>query len=304
MTSSNAKKPRRGPAAGVAGSPAPPPGGQAAGRKARQGIPRADRSQPLPLSFAQQRLWFLDQLRPGDSRYNSAVALRLTGTLDRAALSRALDAAPARHESLRTTFDDVDGRPVQTVHPAAPVPLPVHDLGQDRPRTRRGGGPDRHGALDDLLLAEYSRPFDLRTGPAAAGPAGTAGRRRAHPAAHRAPHRHRRLVHGRAAGRTVHALRRPGPRRRRPRPPRRPRSTRTSPYGSANGCPAPCWRSSSPTGPSSWTGPCRLALPLDRPRGGAQRRRRRGPRVPRPGGHGGPAAGGGGTSSTPPCSPR
>ncbi|BDH12172.1 non-ribosomal peptide synthase/polyketide synthase [Streptomyces hygroscopicus] len=135
--------------------------------KARQGIPRADRSQPLPLSFAQQRLWFLDQLRPGDSRYNSAVALRLTGTLDRAALSRALDAAPARHESLRTTFDDVDGRPVQTVHPAAPVPLPVHDM-----RAGQGPAPDAGegtgtgtGALDDLLLAEYSRPFDLRTGP-------------------------------------------------------------------------------------------------------------------------------------------
>ncbi|MEX2970010.1 non-ribosomal peptide synthase/polyketide synthase [Streptomyces sp. C184] len=141
-------------------------GGPAA--KARETIPRADRSEPLPLSFAQQSLWFLDQLRPGDCRYNSAVALRLTGSLDRAALSGALDAALERHEALRTTFDDIGGRPVQTVHPAAPVPLPVSDL-TDNQEHEGDPGPDgpgrRHAALDELLLTEYSRPFDLRTGP-------------------------------------------------------------------------------------------------------------------------------------------
>ncbi|MGW3270893.1 non-ribosomal peptide synthase/polyketide synthase [Streptomyces kronopolitis] len=135
-------------------------GGPAAA-KARE-IPRADRSEPLPLSFAQQRLWFLDQLRPGDCRYNSAVALRLTGGLDRAGLSGALDAVLERHEALRTTFDDIDGRPVQTVRPAAPVPLPVRDLTEHQDEAPGGGGP---GALDALLQAEYSRPFDLRTGP-------------------------------------------------------------------------------------------------------------------------------------------
>ncbi|MDT0454754.1 non-ribosomal peptide synthase/polyketide synthase [Streptomyces sp. DSM 41527] len=142
-------------------------GAPPAAARARQQIPRADRSQPLPLAFAQQQLWFLDQLRPGDARYNSAVALRLTGPLDRAALSRALDAVVERHESLRTTFDDIDGRPVQQVHPAAPVPLPLHDLGEGHdpaagPGDRTSPGP---GALDDVLMAEYSRPFDLRTGP-------------------------------------------------------------------------------------------------------------------------------------------
>ncbi|MEV5427837.1 non-ribosomal peptide synthase/polyketide synthase [Streptomyces sp. NPDC052701] len=126
----------------------------AADTPARRGIPRADRTRPLPLSFAQQRLWFLDRLRPGDARYNSAVALRLTGALDRAALARALDLVVERHEALRTTFDESDGRPVQTVHPAGPVPLPVRDL----------TAPDAR-ALDAQLLAEYSRPFDLRTGP-------------------------------------------------------------------------------------------------------------------------------------------
>lgn len=116
---------------------------------ARRGIPRADRDRPLPLSFAQQRLWFLDRLRPGDARYNSAVAVRFTGTVDHEALRTALAAVVARHEALRTTFEETDGRPAQRVHPAGPVPLPVRDTGD----------------LDADLLAEYSRPFDLRHGP-------------------------------------------------------------------------------------------------------------------------------------------
>ncbi|MGW4596889.1 non-ribosomal peptide synthetase, partial [Streptomyces sp. NPDC004457] len=116
---------------------------------ARQGIPRADRDRPLPLSSAQQRLWFLDRLRPGDARYNSAVALRLTGALDHTALSEALAAVVARHEALRTEFEETDGLPVQRVRPAGPVPLPVRDAGD----------------LDADLLGEYSRPFDLRHGP-------------------------------------------------------------------------------------------------------------------------------------------
>ncbi|MGM9334861.1 non-ribosomal peptide synthase/polyketide synthase [Streptomyces murinus] len=116
---------------------------------ARQGIPRADRDRPLPLSFAQQRLWFLDRLRPGDPRYNSAVAVRFTGPLDQEALGGALAAVVARHEALRTTFEETDGRPVQRVHPAGPVPLPVRDTAD----------------LDADLRAEYARPFDLRQGP-------------------------------------------------------------------------------------------------------------------------------------------
>ncbi|MCL3995529.1 non-ribosomal peptide synthase/polyketide synthase [Streptomyces lavenduligriseus] len=115
----------------------------------RRGIPRADRDRPLPLSFAQQRLWFLDRLRPGDARYNSAVAVRFTGAADHEALRTALATVVARHEALRTTFEETDGRPAQRVHPAGPVPLPVRDTGD----------------LDADLLAEYSRPFDLAHGP-------------------------------------------------------------------------------------------------------------------------------------------
>ncbi|MFG2909706.1 non-ribosomal peptide synthase/polyketide synthase [Kitasatospora sp. NPDC048286] len=124
-------------------------GAQAAAERA---IPRADRSRPLPPSFVQQRLWFLDRLRPGDPRYNSAVALRFTGALDHAALAAALTAVVARHEALRTTFTEADGRPVQTVRAAGPVELPV--------RERAAGE-----SLDDVLLQEYSRPFDLARGP-------------------------------------------------------------------------------------------------------------------------------------------
>ncbi|MFD7712520.1 amino acid adenylation domain-containing protein, partial [Streptomyces sp. NPDC059786] len=131
----------------LAGRAAAAPGGTSP-----RGIPRADRDRPLPLSFAQQRLWFLDRLRPGDPRYNSAVALRLTGPLDTGALSRALDTVVARHDALRTTFEENGGRPAQTVHPAGPVPLPVRDLAP---------GAD----LGDTLLAEYDRPFGLDTGP-------------------------------------------------------------------------------------------------------------------------------------------
>jgi amino acid adenylation domain-containing protein/non-ribosomal peptide synthase protein (TIGR01720 family) len=114
-------------------------------------IPAADRDRPLPLSFSQQRLWFLDQLRPGDPEYNSALALRLLGPLDVPALTGALRLLVARHESLRTTFHEVDGDAVQVVHPPHEVALPVLEV------------PRRD--VDRVLAQEYARPFDLRTGP-------------------------------------------------------------------------------------------------------------------------------------------
>lgn len=122
------------------------------GAAADRTIPRVDRGGPLPLSFVQQRLWFLDRLRPGDPRYNSAVAVRFTGPLEVGALTAALTLVVARHEALRTVFDETDGRPVQSVRPAGPVPLPVRE-------------PSAPATLETTLLAEYSRPFDLRQGP-------------------------------------------------------------------------------------------------------------------------------------------
>src|SRR6476619_5031234 len=79
------------------------------------GIPRRGTTGPCPVSFAQQRLWFLDQLEPGIPLYHILLALRLAGRLDVAALRQALDAILVRHEALRTTFDAIDGSPIQVI---------------------------------------------------------------------------------------------------------------------------------------------------------------------------------------------
>src|SRR5215468_8686737 len=92
-------------------------------------IPPVERTGPLPMSFGQQRLWFLHDFQPGGAEYHSALALRLTGPLDVAALTGGLHALQERHESLRTTFDEAAGE------------------------------------LEQTLAEEYSRPFDLREGP-------------------------------------------------------------------------------------------------------------------------------------------
>ncbi|HEY0603658.1 MAG TPA: amino acid adenylation domain-containing protein, partial [Herpetosiphonaceae bacterium] len=114
----------------------------------------------FPLSFAQQRLWFLDQLQMDDSSYNIPLALRLTGQLDVAALERCYQAIVARHESLRTTFaiPRAGAEPVQVIHPFQPQPLPLHDLG-DLPATEREPEALRR------TVAEASQPFDLAVGP-------------------------------------------------------------------------------------------------------------------------------------------
>ncbi len=118
----------------------------------------AGRGGPLPLSFAQERLWFLHRLAPESVAYNTPVFLRVCGPLDVPALRRALDALVERHESLRTSFPTADGRPVQHVAPPAPVPLPVEDLsGLD--------GAARENEIVRRVHGTLRRPFDLRTGP-------------------------------------------------------------------------------------------------------------------------------------------
>ncbi|HVT16282.1 MAG TPA: amino acid adenylation domain-containing protein [Thermoanaerobaculia bacterium] len=116
------------------------------------------RQGPLALSFAQQRLWFLDRLEPGSPWYNLAFAVHLAGALDVAALAGALDTLAARHESLRTTFASRQGRPVQVIAAPAPVPVPVADL---------AGLPARAREAEARRLAgeEARRPFDLARGP-------------------------------------------------------------------------------------------------------------------------------------------
>jgi amino acid adenylation domain-containing protein len=114
-----------------------------------------------PLSFAQRRLWFLDQLEPGLAAYNIPAAVRFTGALDIAALAGSLDAIAARHETLRTTFESVQGEPAQVISGPganAGLPLPVADLSA-LPAERRTAEAARLGRLAALL------PFDLARGP-------------------------------------------------------------------------------------------------------------------------------------------
>ncbi|HET9380520.1 MAG TPA: amino acid adenylation domain-containing protein, partial [Streptomyces sp.] len=132
--------------------------GERPGDAAPTAIVPVTRDTPAPMSYAQQRLWFLEEFAPGSGEYTTALALRLRGRLDVPALTAALRALVARHEALRTTFDAVDGHGVQTVHPAPDVPLTLHDL----TGTADTG---RAARLAELLEAERARTFDLRRGP-------------------------------------------------------------------------------------------------------------------------------------------
>ena len=101
----------------------------------------------LPLSFAQQRLWFIDQLEPGSPLYNIPAALRVEGPLDAAVLARCLGEVVRRHEALRTVFATREGAPVQVIQPALPFLLPVVDLSASAGGRARGAGarPGRGG---------------------------------------------------------------------------------------------------------------------------------------------------------------
>jgi amino acid adenylation domain-containing protein len=116
------------------------------------------RPDDLPLSFAQQRLWFIDQLEKTSTEYNLPVALRLRGSLHRSALERAINAIVERHEALRTRFSKKDGSPVQVILPHVQIVLQFEDL--------RGLSDDaKRQRVAAALRAELERPFDLAAGP-------------------------------------------------------------------------------------------------------------------------------------------
>ncbi len=122
------------------------------------GIPtRPDDASP-PLSFAQQRLWFFDQLVPGDPAYNDSYAIRMRGTLEAGLVGRALSDIVRRHEALRTSFVIDGAGPVQVVAPPSDVPLPVEPLDELR-------GDEADGAIQRAILKLAGEPFDLSTGP-------------------------------------------------------------------------------------------------------------------------------------------
>ena len=113
---------------------------------------------PAPLSFAQQRLWFVDRLNPGLATYNIPLPLRLTGALDVDALSRAVDEVARRHAVLRSRIELRDGEPVQVVLPLDGPALAIESVDGDTPAAREA-------ALAEALRLESEAPFDLAAGP-------------------------------------------------------------------------------------------------------------------------------------------
>ncbi|NEP13416.1 MAG: AMP-binding protein, partial [Symploca sp. SIO2C1] len=124
-----------------------------------QFIKQVSRDGKLPLSFAQERLWFLNQLFPDNSAYNVPIALTLEGILNVAALEESLNTIIQRHETLRTTFSNINGKPVQIVAPLTDLTLPVLDL-QDSNSLQ-----EQSEKLQQLVRQEAMEPFDLAKGP-------------------------------------------------------------------------------------------------------------------------------------------
>src|SRR5262249_48886149 len=115
-------------------------------------------SEGYPLSSAQRRLWFLDQLSPGLAHYNVPLVFDVEGDVDLEVLGRCLDELVRRHETLRTIFDMADGVPRQHILPHQPLEIPIEDLSHLPPD-------ERASAVDPLIDREIRRPFDLSTGP-------------------------------------------------------------------------------------------------------------------------------------------
>ena len=128
-----------------------------AGKAKQPQIGRVSREGPLELSFAQQRLWFLAQLEGASAAYHIAGGVRLRGRLDREALKRALDRIVARHEALRTTFEEVNGEPRQRIG--------AQECGFALLEQDLRGHEDREGEEEGIAQQEAQGEFDLEKGP-------------------------------------------------------------------------------------------------------------------------------------------
>ena len=121
-------------------------------------IQQVSRAGELPLSFAEQRLWFLDRLQEGSVTYNEQEGLRLSGSLEIEALQKAIQEIVRRHESLRTNYRAVDGSTVRVVRPELELKMPVVDLQQLPPE-------ERFQEVQRLGTGERQQPFDLANDP-------------------------------------------------------------------------------------------------------------------------------------------
>jgi amino acid adenylation domain-containing protein/FkbM family methyltransferase len=127
--------------------------------KGRPPLEKQSRPERLPLSHAQQRLWFIDRLEGGRStEFNVPLALRLQGELDYAALKAAVETIVARHESLRTHFVEEQGEPVQVIEEEMQIDIPVEDIAELEEEKRQEW-------IDRQLKKEWEQPFDLSKGP-------------------------------------------------------------------------------------------------------------------------------------------
>ncbi|MCT7952163.1 amino acid adenylation domain-containing protein [Ancylothrix sp. C2] len=120
--------------------------------------PQSRESNFFPLSFAQQRLWFFEQLNPGNFTYHIPAAVRLSGTLNFIALEQSLNELIKRHEVLRTAFTTIDGQPTQIITANQKIKLAEINL-RSLPETQRNGEVER------LIVAESQQPFDLSKAP-------------------------------------------------------------------------------------------------------------------------------------------
>jgi len=124
----------------------------------KQRIPRRDLSKPAGLSFAQQRLWFLDELTPGNAAYAFCNIVRLNGKLDVGCLEKCFGEIVNRHENLRTTFQIIDGAPVQIIADSVETRLSMQDISEAKDS-------EKENKLQALATLEAEKPFSLSSGP-------------------------------------------------------------------------------------------------------------------------------------------
>src|SRR5205085_10309937 len=125
-------------------------------------IPKRPDQDHFPLSFAQQRLWFLEQFDAASPVYNISLAIRLDGPLDLPALAKAFQEVLCRHEVLRATFATFEGQAIQLIAPPTPAPLPLVDLSA-LPAAQQTG------VQESLISTLAQRPFELARGPLVRG---------------------------------------------------------------------------------------------------------------------------------------